>query len=555
MSSPDPPTRPATPAEFVANHLTALEINNPEPHECNICHEMLNANHPAVQITGIDGCHHIFGRSCLMTWIGSVNFNHDKCPMCRITLFGRGNELGPDGRVPHLRYHQLAMARAARWHIDELTRPRHRYAAGLDDRVEFTQLDNSVPPTNAALRDLSALRGRLLQARDQASSAAGGQQQGGMAARPEPTQQTTPIPTRGRPVAGSLFGALRRDVDEQQATAGAAQFPERHRIDVAPLPEGLQRDLAARRIHNDTPGLRRFEAPLGRPGEQETQDSGYQQQNKTAVPVNLTLQHVPGAPRPSRGPLLPRARTGPRDDLSAPRSRYEALRDRVRAFRNEHQGTVPTFPEPTEQQTSIRSELDQRHARMAAINEGHLDQRDQEMREHQNRQRARGRLMHNHAQLHRELSLREDSLRMEQDRRWDLEVRLEETQQREVEARQAVEEVRRRIAEASQREEEFEREEQLQREGAGLIVAATGRNATGPAELVAALRNAVDLPMPYDERYLHAQMGSSVTLQRAGMPSNELGRLHFEAYQHQHIQEEQWRSEQEQQQRRSDQAH
>ncbi|KAF2491556.1 hypothetical protein BU16DRAFT_565257 [Lophium mytilinum] len=510
-------SRPSTHSEFAANHLTALEINNPEPHECNICYEKLGAEHPAVQITGIEGCHHIFGRDCLVTWTKSFNFNHNKCPMCRITLFGRGNRLDPNGLSDlELMGHDIAL-----WNLQRANlrlgppslgpRPsRHpsrtvRRAGGLFNMGEVSQLDGSGPTTGAAsLDDISARMAQLRQRWQQTRSTANEQQPGEFAARLE---RTTTMPARSQPIGGPRAEALTRLDDEQQATAGASQEAEQDQPNAFPQRARLLRDFAAGREQIDSL-LRKLE-------EQDAQRSRDQLQSSADTSTGPSVLQ---APIGTRRRLVPRpgAPPGPRRlDLMQHRARAAAVREMAIENRN-----------------AARAMMEARSERGVPA----WLPRDADVQSESAR---------SHAQLRQELTDLETGIRKEKDQQRALENQLKESQQRLAGVQQEAANVRQRMAEAWRSEQESERQKQLQRgeprRGEGLT---PGGIASRLAELEATSQNVVVRSMSTQRQYLHAQMGDSLTLERGGMPSNQFGQLHFQAYQHQRRDEEEWRSRQ-----------
>ncbi|KAF2498137.1 hypothetical protein BU16DRAFT_604157 [Lophium mytilinum] len=100
-------TIPLNSTEFIANRLTNIDAtsNVEVPDKCPICHEDFNASHPAVQITNIPDCTHIFGRGCLMSWLSSGRNNQNTCPMCRQRLY---RESG-DHLVPRIPIHRQSL--------------------------------------------------------------------------------------------------------------------------------------------------------------------------------------------------------------------------------------------------------------------------------------------------------------------------------------------------------------------------------------------------------------------------------------------------------------
>lgn len=65
---------------------------------CPICQEPFDSNrkhHPV----SIDGCRHIFGASCLTTWVKSSSRNRNTCPTCRAVLFETPARIRATGRT------------------------------------------------------------------------------------------------------------------------------------------------------------------------------------------------------------------------------------------------------------------------------------------------------------------------------------------------------------------------------------------------------------------------------------------------------------------------
>jgi hypothetical protein len=68
-----------TKAEFFANHLEAIDT-------CGICHETFDKDHVATRIRGAK-CQHIFGSTCLTTWLNCNRGQNNTCPNGREVLF------------------------------------------------------------------------------------------------------------------------------------------------------------------------------------------------------------------------------------------------------------------------------------------------------------------------------------------------------------------------------------------------------------------------------------------------------------------------------------
>lgn len=66
--------------EYIANNVTVIDT-------CNICLEPFNAQHIPARLSGMNSCHHVFGSSCLKTWLTTANENANKCPTCRNVLY------------------------------------------------------------------------------------------------------------------------------------------------------------------------------------------------------------------------------------------------------------------------------------------------------------------------------------------------------------------------------------------------------------------------------------------------------------------------------------
>lgn len=60
------------------------KVKHPTESNCNICLENFATSDYAVQIRGMNGCRHIFGRKCITTWL----YTHSTCPVCRVELHG-----------------------------------------------------------------------------------------------------------------------------------------------------------------------------------------------------------------------------------------------------------------------------------------------------------------------------------------------------------------------------------------------------------------------------------------------------------------------------------
>ncbi|KAF1944877.1 hypothetical protein EJ02DRAFT_478620 [Clathrospora elynae] len=71
--------------EFLSAYISATEIPTDDP-ECPICRdEYHTVNHHAVTFSDTATCNHVYGNSCLETWLSTERVN--SCPMCRRELF------------------------------------------------------------------------------------------------------------------------------------------------------------------------------------------------------------------------------------------------------------------------------------------------------------------------------------------------------------------------------------------------------------------------------------------------------------------------------------
>ncbi|KAF2810698.1 uncharacterized protein BDZ99DRAFT_561029 [Mytilinidion resinicola] len=76
-------------SEFIENCLTNIKGSTSAlPDHCPICHDPFSASHPAVQVTNIPNCNHIFGRDYLVNWLSGNNRNSNTCPLYHTTLYG-----------------------------------------------------------------------------------------------------------------------------------------------------------------------------------------------------------------------------------------------------------------------------------------------------------------------------------------------------------------------------------------------------------------------------------------------------------------------------------
>jgi len=75
-----------TKATFLSTHIHPL---NSYPRECGICTRSFDRsdNPTGHQPVRIDGCHHIFGHSCILRWFNSNSSDSNQCPSCRQPLF------------------------------------------------------------------------------------------------------------------------------------------------------------------------------------------------------------------------------------------------------------------------------------------------------------------------------------------------------------------------------------------------------------------------------------------------------------------------------------
>ncbi|KAJ4348682.1 uncharacterized protein N0V89_010060 [Didymosphaeria variabile] len=74
---------PALPTRdhFLANQISIIQ-------NCSICQEDFDNNkHAPARLCGSDSCNHVFGASCLTTWLKSQMPRANTCPMCRKELF------------------------------------------------------------------------------------------------------------------------------------------------------------------------------------------------------------------------------------------------------------------------------------------------------------------------------------------------------------------------------------------------------------------------------------------------------------------------------------
>lgn len=71
--------------EFLASSITPADLS-PEDKECSICKEDYDATtHTAVTFSDHASCNHVFGESCIVSWLNSNGVN--SCPYCRHELF------------------------------------------------------------------------------------------------------------------------------------------------------------------------------------------------------------------------------------------------------------------------------------------------------------------------------------------------------------------------------------------------------------------------------------------------------------------------------------
>ncbi|EAT86739.1 hypothetical protein HBH56_153100 [Parastagonospora nodorum] len=73
---------PKTMDDFLDSGM--VKVKHPAQSNCDICLEKFTTSDYAVQIRGINGCRHIFGRKCITTWL----YEHSTCPVCRVKLHG-----------------------------------------------------------------------------------------------------------------------------------------------------------------------------------------------------------------------------------------------------------------------------------------------------------------------------------------------------------------------------------------------------------------------------------------------------------------------------------
>ncbi|KAF2801792.1 uncharacterized protein BDZ99DRAFT_528009 [Mytilinidion resinicola] len=160
-----------TSEEFMQNNI--IQVNDSvladlDLPECPICHCEFGVDDPAIQITGITGCSHIFGRSYLADWFSSNNPNVDTCPLCRTKLY-RGN--GTRGRDETHRHQRCLVApRAMQEARRELNGARQREVVAAREAREAEQrgqemqeqLQNTVREGQEARRSFSEALEALL---------------------------------------------------------------------------------------------------------------------------------------------------------------------------------------------------------------------------------------------------------------------------------------------------------------------------------------------------------------------------------------------------------
>jgi hypothetical protein len=71
---------PETIEDFLDSGM--VKVKHLAQRNCDICLEKFATSDYAVQIRGINGCRHIFGRKCITTWL----YEHSTCPVCRVEL-------------------------------------------------------------------------------------------------------------------------------------------------------------------------------------------------------------------------------------------------------------------------------------------------------------------------------------------------------------------------------------------------------------------------------------------------------------------------------------
>ncbi|KAL1602548.1 hypothetical protein SLS60_005964 [Paraconiothyrium brasiliense] len=71
---------------FLANYISIV-------HDCGICQEKFDHDeHAPARLCGPNSCNHMFGASCLTTWLNSRMPGANTCPMCRKELFVSEND-------------------------------------------------------------------------------------------------------------------------------------------------------------------------------------------------------------------------------------------------------------------------------------------------------------------------------------------------------------------------------------------------------------------------------------------------------------------------------
>lgn len=161
-------------ARFFINELKPVEITNPADRECPICVAGFATNilglHRAVRLP----CNHIFGESCIRTWLSPVmawkttstppeiETHANTCPMCRQVFFPA--QTIPFADLPTIEarikvwdaayaYVGIALSRSERRARDDLLKFLEGYARG-SDRARYFKVWSSLPQTKTACADL-----------------------------------------------------------------------------------------------------------------------------------------------------------------------------------------------------------------------------------------------------------------------------------------------------------------------------------------------------------------------------------------------------------------
>jgi hypothetical protein len=88
---------------FLQNNQKVIAACDTTCDMCCICHDPFNSEHAPTQIRSSNGeCQHVFGSTCISSWLESDAHNANRCPHCRTVLFRKPMRLTPKEYVENL---------------------------------------------------------------------------------------------------------------------------------------------------------------------------------------------------------------------------------------------------------------------------------------------------------------------------------------------------------------------------------------------------------------------------------------------------------------------